>query len=148
MEIRLLSIENIIYKNTINNTEWAGIGIYSWPDYSEDAPSGNIVSYNTLENCGRYGEYAYLNNGYYAIHIDDSSNNYIYCNNFVNNRPVSQACDNSNNIYYNPSTLMGNYWDDYTGVDANGDGIGDTPYTIFCSSGPNQDPYPLMNPSQ
>jgi len=37
----------------------------------------------------------------------------------------------------------GNYWSDYTGVDADGDGIGDTPYVIDEN---NTDRYPLMNP--
>ena len=28
------------------------------------------------------------------------------------------------------NSLIGNYWDDYRGVDQNDDGIGDTPYSI------------------
>lgn len=35
----------------------------------------------------------------------------------------------------------GNYWSDYTGADANKDGIGDTPYVVDIL---NQDRYPLM----
>ena len=35
----------------------------------------------------------------------------------------------------------GNYWSDYNGTDANGDGIGDTPYVIDVL---NEDRYPLM----
>ena len=36
---------------------------------------------------------------------------------------------------------VGNLWDDYSGLDANGDGIGDTPYTI--ATGIDQDRYPI-----
>ena len=45
------------------------------------------------------------------------------------------------NVWDNGSN--GNYWSDYTGDDAGGDGIGDTPYVIDEN---NQDRYPLMKP--
>ena len=38
---------------------------------------------------------------------------------------------------------IGNYWDDYTGVDKNNDKRGDTPYNI--SGGSSQDMNPLLN---
>jgi hypothetical protein len=41
------------------------------------------------------------------------------------------------------NSTLGNYWDDYSGLDDNQDGIGDTPYIIDEN---NKDNYPLMNP--
>ncbi len=37
--------------------------------------------------------------------------------------------------------VSGNYWSNYDGVDANGDGVGDLPFYLY---GNNQDNYPLM----
>jgi nitrous oxidase accessory protein NosD len=54
------------------------------------------------------------------------------------------AQDVCSNIWHDNILKEGNYWDDYTGNDTDGDGIGDTPYDI--SGGANQDIYPLMQP--
>ena len=65
--------------------------------------------------------------------------NVFYHNNFVNNVNHVET-DNSNGIWDNGEE--GNYWDNYTGLDSDGDSIGDTPCIIDENS---QDNYPLIN---
>ena len=112
------------------------------------------ISFNEIKNCKK------AKRG--AIHIDDSSlstvNNNIICENnigivllsshdntffhndfFNNNKNADDPC---HNIWDNG--INGNYWDDYNGVDSDGDGIGDTPYSI--PGGDNVDHFPLMEP--
>jgi len=107
----------ILYTNTFDNDVGIDIRINSRE--------------NVITHCNIYGN----NHGAYVW--QNSNNNRIYLNNFWKNDV--DAIDDSNNTWDNNGE--GNYWDDYTGVDTNGDGIGDTPYTV--SSG-NMDRCPLM----
>jgi parallel beta-helix repeat protein len=92
-----------------------------------------------------------ISNSYISFTLHNSTNNFLYHNNLVNN--TENSYDNGDNIWANNYPSGGNYWDDYTGEDyyhgpnqdiLGPDGIGDTPYNI--SGGSNQDLYPLMNP--
>ena len=86
-----------------------------------------------------------ITNNSYGIYVDEYSlNNHLYYNNFIDN--IQNAHDEENNLWYLIIEKEGNYWDDYTGVDADGDGIGDIPYYI--PGGDNKDKYPLMNPCE
>ena len=70
----------------------------------------------------------------------DCYDNLIYLNYFTNN--YIHAYDYGiNNKWDNGS--IGNYWDDYEGVDADNNGIGDTPYTNIRGSADSQDNFPI-----
>ena len=96
------------------------------------------------------------NNNRGGIELDDSSNNTIYFNNFINNTD-NVYFYTSINIWNSPfeitytydgttyKSYVGNYWSDYNGTDAEGDGIGDTNYSID-SEEDESDVYPLMQP--
>jgi len=117
------SNNNILSGNNIANS-YNGIYLF----YSNN----NTISGNTI------------NNNQYGIEISEySDNNINYHNNFIKNSRQNSR-DTRNNTWYSTTLKEGNYWDDYQGIDANGDGIGDAPYNI--AGGDNQDLYPLINP--
>ncbi|MFH1100654.1 MAG: NosD domain-containing protein [Methanobacteriota archaeon] len=127
------SDHNILEGNTIqNNTD---DGIMLW------IAGYNTILGNTVKNNGRgIGTY-----------FDTSHGNLIYNNYFDNTYNADDDYDNAWNITPILGTniiggdwLAGNYWSDYLGVDANGDGLGDTPYLI--EGFVNQDNHPLFNP--
>ncbi len=69
-----------------------------------------------------------MSNLWYGILLRESSNNVITGNNFISN---------TTNAYSANST---NFWSDYKGLGADGDGLGYTSYVIDS----DEDRYPLM----
>jgi parallel beta-helix repeat protein len=147
---------NNFYNNTIQGNKESGF----YADTSHLVNfENNIVSYNTLHGVdafcdslynvigndirynGLNGLYLHRYSDLYNISdnfiignlnvgllIQDSSHfNNIFNNFFVNNG--LNADDSESDNYWNCS-YIGNYWSDYSGVDENEDGIGDTPYIV------------------
>jgi PGF-pre-PGF domain-containing protein len=110
--------------NLSNNTALDNLyGVYLLDDSTGSGdkirPNGNALVSNVISN-----------NSYTGILIDESYGNLIYNNYFNNTENVEDENLNTWN-----SSEIGNYWSDYEGQDANGDGIGDTPYVINSNTG-------------
>jgi len=139
--IRLWQSNNCrIYSNEINGS-LNGIYVYS--------SNSTKLSYNTMKN-NFYGLLLLSSNKSmltantlkdslsYGIWTIDSNGNNLFHNNFVDNQ-VQIFTAISANIWN--SSIEGNYWNDYIGVDQNSDGISDQDYTINEN---NIDHFPLM----
>jgi hypothetical protein len=89
-------------------------------------------------------------NNYYGMIAYDSTNDTIYHNAFVNNTVYNAHTVNYPYELVWDSGNEGNFYSDYTGTDADGDGIGDIPYPIPAAGFPDPpyitDKYPLMAP--
>lgn len=135
IQLRAGSSDNTVTGNIVTNCKDVAIrllGGYSPPRWYD--PNGNTIMRNRISNSGC------------GTTIYGANRNIIINNNYVNNTVQFSA----NEDYYliwggnvSVNTIKENYWSDYNGTDANGDGIGDMPYVIDEN---NIDQYPLMKP--
>ncbi|GAG55393.1 unnamed protein product, partial [marine sediment metagenome] len=134
--------------NIVINANSLGISIFS--DSNSNNVIGNYLESNNvgismLDHCDFnriYGNYLFDNNIGVSIHNFNSTKNVVYNNTFLLNNVNEE--DDSFNINYWFYGMLGNYWDDYGGVDANDDGIGDTPYVVSGIRG-RLDNYPIWD---
>lgn len=145
---------NLIKNNTCVFSEY---GIYF-----DDSNYNNLTA-NRLYNNTKDGIYIYdsehnifsknilLNNSRYGINIDSnylisdySIHNILYNNTFIGNSENARDWGGSSSVRYNQwnFTNLGNFWDDYSGIDENDDGIGDSPYEILSNYQESKDYWP------
>jgi len=167
--LNIKSISNIVEENEIR-ADNTGINIRAYADYNIISNNsitnsqvgimislsiGNVVSRNFIAGHKQYGIYIYgtrassnnftlniVENNEIGVYIYQSHGNFFYCNNFIDN--TVQVYLTGDEINYWSYHEKGNYWSDYTGVDENGDGIGEIPYEI---NEKNKDYYPFARKS-
>ena len=140
--------ESIFSRNAILSSRGAGIFTYA---SNENTFSSNNVSVNSstaISIAGSHNNTFFGNNvssnGPYRLFSWQSSNNSFFHNNFLGTTGQVSNYDSTN---FWDNGFEGNFWSSYTGVDADPDGLGDTPFVIDSTSASartNKDNCPLM----
>jgi parallel beta-helix repeat protein len=138
---------NTVSRNNILNN---GFGVHLNSSSNYNTVSGNNITNNSVGVClvsssgNTISGNNITNNWLVGVNLDSSFNNKFYHNNFIDNTQQAYVPTSGYaNIWDDDYPSGGNYWSDYAGIDANGDGVGDTLYTIDAN---NQDHYPFMVP--
>ncbi|MEJ2126150.1 MAG: NosD domain-containing protein [Candidatus Bathyarchaeota archaeon] len=152
--INLNNVKNVVIKNCLIKNCVYGIELnsssditilgnkISEADMSMFWPAAAIHIMYETSNINLIGN-DITNNKWGIIHcIEESPNLVIHHNNFVENYEKDVSILPEFSATWDDGK-EGNYWSKYNGADSNGDGIGDTPYSIDDN---NQDNYPLMQP--
>jgi parallel beta-helix repeat protein len=134
IEIHNNSNNNALISNVVSNN-WTGIQIYH--NANNNAVTGNTIASNSkygihLWNCsGNRLTANTISANVYGLYVWGANGNDIYNNNFIGNS--AQAWDHPYdvNTYNLDEPIGGNYWNDWTGPDADGDGFVDNPYFFF-----------------
>ena len=145
------NVNGLIIKNL--NVKNFSIGMYLWTENNTIA--GNAVSENIvgilLSGCNNIITRNYIGMNDMGIFFgvnqpgDEPLNITLTHNSFIDNDLHFSGCfcegyDTTETMHTWDDGEEGNYWSDYNGTDANGDGVGDSPYVIDVQ---NQDRYPL-----
>ncbi len=153
--------QNIIGSNEIKSCSHDGISlVFS----SNNRITGNLASgnWNGIYAHGSANNKIignFLSNNRNGFYLEGSSNDNVLHQNIIVGNQVSviDKFDNSGNRWNSPEQIsytykgvayqnyLGNFWSDYKGQDADGDGIGDSPYSIP-GGGQRFDNYPLIEP--
>lgn len=142
------SSRSTVRRNNVDSNGFAGIGLFWSPNSIVAGNEANLHTYNlhlvfTNNSVITENDASQSKPGGYSIAIYYSHNNQIYHNSLSNSLLPYETRNLKPFIPRNnwDNGLEGNFWSDYSGVDKDQNGLGDTPYVVGQN---NTDNHPLM----